>query len=192
MRNWSEHFQHTKNYAPSALLEKAIPAAPSREKALDLGAGALRDTKFLLSMGFRHVTAIDGEKAMKNYADKIPSTLLKLQIKKMEKLRLPSMRFDLINAAYSLPFIKPPHLPDLITQIISALKPKGIFCGQFFGPNDSWNTPENELTFTDRKTLKKLLSPFKILYFQEEEKDAKTSDGKPKHWHLFHVIAQKS
>lgn len=191
MRNWSGHLQQTKNYAPSSLLETAIPLAPDRQRALDLGAGALRDSKFLLSWGFRQVTAIDGEKTMRKYADKIPATLLKIQIKKMEKLRLPAHHFDLINASYSLPFISPPHLPALVKQIIAALKPNGIFCGQFFGPEDSWNIPENKLSFTDRPTLKKLLSPLKIIQFKEEQRDAKTSDGKPKHWHLFHIIARK-
>jgi SAM-dependent methyltransferase len=192
MQSWSEYFELSKNNAPSSLLETAIPLAPDREQALDLGAGSLKDSKFLLSMGFRHVTAIDGDPAIKKYADKIPATILKIQIKKLENLQLPNNRYDLINASYSLPFTKPPHLPALVEQIISALKPGGIFCGQFFGPQDSWNTPENQLSFTDSKTVKKLLSPLKIIHFQEEQLDANTIDGEAKHWHLFHIIAGKT
>ena len=142
-------------------------------------------------MGFRHVTAIDSDVAIKKYNSKIPAALLKIQIKKLEKLGLTPNHYDLINASYSLPFTKPPHLPALVEQIISALKPDGIFCGQFFGPKDSWNIPENQLSFIDRSALKKLLAPLKTIDFQEEQKDAKTIDGEAKHWHLFHVIAQK-
>lgn len=191
MQSWSEYFQLSKNYPPSNLLEVAIPAAPARDHALDLGAGSLKDSKFLLSMGFRKVTAIDQSPDIKNFADKIPSSLLKIQIKKLEKLRLPSQQFDLINASYALPFTAPPHLPALIQQIIQALKPQGMFCAQFFGPADSWNTAENQFSFTDRSTLLEFLKPLKILHLVEEQKDASTIDGQPKHWHLFHVIAQK-
>lgn len=192
MQSWSEFFELSKNNAPSSLLETAIRLAPEREHALDLGAGSLKDSKFLLSMGFRHVTAIDKEPTIKKYADKIPATTLKIQIKKLENLRLKTNHYDLINASYSLPFTKPPHLPALVGQIISALKPGGIFCGQFFGPKDSWNIPENPQSFTDRRVVKKLLSALEIIYFREERRDAKTIDGELKHWHLFHVIAKKS
>jgi len=199
MQSWSEYFELSKNNPPSSLLEKAIPFAPARARALDLGAGSLKDSKFLLSMGFTQVTAIDNDPAVKNYSDKIPASQLKVQIKPLENLRLPANHFDLINASYSLPFTKPPHLPPLVKQIINSLVPKGIFCGQFFGPNDTWNqksstsgTLQPPMSFTDHATILKLLAPLEIIQIQEVEQDSKTIDGQPKHWHLFHVIARKT
>lgn len=192
MQSWSEYFELSKNQQPGILLQTAISLAPTREYALDLGAGSLKDTKFLLSMGFQQVTAIDHDPAIKNYISQIPRSLLKIKIKKFEAIqRLPKQKFDLINASYSLPFTKPPHLNKLIKQIILALQPKGIFCGQFFGPKDSWNKIENQMSFLDRSTLNNLLAPLKIIHFEESQKDAKTIDGELKHWHLFDIIAQK-
>lgn len=193
MQSWSEYFELSKNNSPSPLLESAIPLAPGREKALDLGAGSLKDSKFLLSMGFRKVVAIDQDKLFKNYAKGFPATLLQLKVANLEELKLPKTQFDLINASYSLPFTQPPHLPEVCRQIIAALKPGGIFCGQFFGPKDGWNTPENQLTFTSQQEIEKLLSPLKIIHLEEvNNPKAKTIDGQPKHWHIFHIIAQKS
>lgn len=193
MRSWQDYFELSKNLQPSFLLEKTIPLTTKRDFALDLGAGALKDTKFMLSMGFKNVTALDQDPAFKQYAHKIPRSSLKLVVKSFEKIhRLQANHFDLINASFSLPFTPPPFLPPLIQQIKKALAPDGLFCGQFFGPEDSWNKPQNNLTFLDNKELQALLSPLKILHWEEKKFSGNTISGEKKHWHLFHIIALKN
>ncbi|MBV9154415.1 MAG: hypothetical protein JO204_21830, partial [Alphaproteobacteria bacterium] len=44
---------------PRPLLIKAAGLVSRKERALDAGAGALNATKYLLSAGFEHVTALD-------------------------------------------------------------------------------------------------------------------------------------
>ena len=193
MRSWQDYFELSKNLQPSFLLEKTIPLTSKRDFALDLGAGALKDTKFLLSMGFKHVTALDQDPAIKQYAHKIPRSSLKLVIKPFEKVhRLTANHYDLINASFSLPFTPPPFLPPLVQQIQKSLTINGLFCGQFFGPEDSWNKAKKNLTFLSPKELKTLLSPLKILYWQEKKFNGNTISGEMKHWHIFHVIAIKT
>ena len=187
---WSEHFEQTKTYPASKLLEQAYTLCPNRQHALDLGAGALRDTKFLLSTGFKKVTVIDIDPAVKKYADKIPANILKFQIKPFEKVELKRNQFDLINAQFSLPFTTPPHLPNLIDQIKSSLQPGGIFCANFFGLKDDW-AKQPEMSFTSKTKMKQLLKGLKILYLNERKFSGRTSNGQPKNWHLIEIIAQQ-
>jgi len=195
MQSWQQYFELSKHGSPSPLLEQTILLTANREQALDLGAGSLKDSKFLLSMGFRKVTAIDQSPEFKNYAKKIPRSSLSLIVRNFQDIkRLPAQKYDLINASYSLPFTPEPFLPNLVNQIIKSLRPGGFFCGQFFGPNDGWNKPKTRqnFTFVDKTTLLGLLSPLKIYHWQEREFDGKTIDGKAKHWHIFDIIIQRN
>jgi len=70
------------------------------------------------------------------------------------------------------------------------LKPGGIFVGQFFGIHDEWNTPGRPMTFLTREQAEELLRGLKIIEFTEEDVDSHVADGTPKHWHVFHIIAQ--
>jgi hypothetical protein len=63
--------------------------------------------------------------------------------------------------------------------------------GQFFGVNDEWNTPENHMTFFTREQAEDELKGLKVVEFSEEDVDSHVADGTPKHWHVFHIIAQK-
>lgn len=187
---WPEYFEKTKTYPASKLLEMAFPLCLERQEALDLGAGALRDSKFLLSAGFKKVTATDSDPAIKKYADQIPVKALSFIIKPFEKLQLPANRYDLINAQFALPFTCPPHLPELIEQIKAALKPGGIFCANFFGPKDDW-AKQPAMTFTSKTKVRQMLKGLKILLLNEKRYPAKTADGLPKNWHIIEIIAQQ-
>jgi hypothetical protein len=35
------------------------------------------------------------------------------------------------------------------------------------------------------------LAGFEVELFEEEEADSTTPRGKPKHWHIFHIVARK-
>lgn len=191
-KSWAEYFEKNKHQTPPALLEQTIKLVDNREHALDLGAGPLTGAKLMLSFGFKKVTAIDQEPSIKNYRDKIPVKQLAIRIKSFEKLKLPINTYDLISAQYSLPFTSPAHLPALIDQIKKSLKPNGYFCGQFFGPQDDWNTPTTTLCFHSRTEIKSLLKPLEIIYLKEKNHLGSTSDGQPKNWHIFEIICKNT
>ena len=44
----------------------------------------------------------------------------------------------MINARFSLPFCAAVEFPGLWGELIKSLKVGGIFCGQFFGPDDEF------------------------------------------------------
>lgn len=192
MKSWAEYFELSKNRSPNPLLENAIKLVVSREHALDLGAGSLKDSKFMLSIGFQKVTAIDAEPASRKYRCKIATKQLAIQIKAFESLKLKPNTYNFISAQYALPFTSPPHLPALIKQIQNSLKPNGIFCAQFFGIDDEWNKTEKQMTFVKRSELKTLLRPLDTIYFKEKKFIGGSIDNIAKHWHLFEVIAIKT
>ena len=47
------------------------------------------------------------------------------------------------------------------------------------------------MTFHTKEQMEKLFSDMEVILLDEEEKDDKTANGTPKHWHVFHFIAKK-
>ena len=100
--------------------------------------------------------------------------------------------YDLVNAHFALPFLAEEHFHLVFARIKQALHAGGLFVGQFFGVNDEWNTPENQMTFLTREQAEVELRGLKTLVFREEDIDSHVADGTPKHWHVFHIIAQNA
>jgi tellurite methyltransferase len=46
------------------------------------------------------------------------------------------------------------------------------------------------MTFLTREQAEELLRGMRIIEFTEEDVDSHVADGTPKHWHVFHIIAQ--
>ena len=47
------------------------------------------------------------------------------------------------------------------------------------------------MTFVSREQAQELLDGLEVEMFEEEEDDGVTPRGKPKHWHIFHIVARK-
>lgn len=64
--------------------------------------------------------------------------------------------------------------------------------GNFFGLNDSWAEIKEQMVFLSKEQVLDLFKgSFKIIEFNEIEKDGKTGLGKMKHWQIYNVIAKK-
>lgn len=186
MSKWQGYHEDTKSKPPSKLLVEALSFVENKSKALDLGAGALVDSKYLLSLGFE-VIAVDQEKFIE-----IPDDKFRFVKSLFNEYEFPNNNFDLISAQFSLPFNGKEGFNILMGKLIASLKPKGIFTGQLFGLNDEWNTPESELVFHSKNQVIELLSGMEVLKLEEVDKDGKLSNGTPKHWHIFNIIARKN
>ncbi len=95
-----------------------------------------------------------------------------------------------MNAQLALPFINPKSFDAVFEKIYNSLKTGGILTGQFFGDRDGW-TDDPNMSFTSRAEAEKILGKFKVLLFQEDEKDKETAGGEMKHWHVFSFIVEK-
>ena len=61
---------------PRPLLIRAAGLAESKDHALDAGAGALNTTRYLLSVGFKHVTALDSSPASQTVAAELHGNMV--------------------------------------------------------------------------------------------------------------------
>ena len=48
------------------------------------------------------------------------------------------------------------------------------------------------MTHMDRAAAERLFEGMRIELFEEEETESVTPRGKPKHWHIFHIVAQRA
>lgn len=190
--SWRDYVNKTKDNPPRPLLVSAMDLVLHKDNALDLGAGALIDSKYLLDQGFKHVIALDAENIAQDIFNTLSQDRLEYKISTFDNYEFPENTFDLINAQYALPFNPKATFNQMFEKLKKSLKKDGVFTGQFFGEKDSWNTSDTRLTFHTCKEAWKLLEGLEVLVFNEEEQDERPAIGDLKHWHVFHVIAKKS
>lgn len=191
--DWANFATVTKDHEHHFLVERAealVPAGEQERYALDLGCGAGRNTRFLLSRGW-HVTAVDAEPAAIAIVSEMKNENLRVVQSKFEDFEFGEARYDLVCAQFSLPFTPRDKFATVIARIKKALKLGGYFEGQFFGTRDEWNKPGSSLTFVKREEIDALLEGLTMVEIGEEDKEGCTAPGATKHWHVFHVIAKK-
>lgn len=184
-----EYYNRTRWRNPAILLVEAIDYVGGKH-ALDLGAGALRDARYLLTKGFT-VVAIDKAPVFDEEIRTIDNPRFSGVVSSFVNYDFPEQSFDMVNAQYSLPFNDPMTFLAIFEKMKASLVTGGIFVGQLFGKNDSWNNPKSKKTFHTKEDVENLLRGFDILKLVEIEKKSRTSMGEKKHWHYFDVIAKK-
>lgn len=194
--DWGSFYRITRDNPPWPLLMRAAGMAGEKGRALDLGAGGGRDTRYLLAQGFE-VTAVDAQPESVALLAALPEELKPFQ----ERLRAVESRFedfpfepggyDLINAQFTLPFMAPAGFAAVFARIKDALAPGGVFSGQFFGDRDEWNTSDTTMTFLTRAQAEAQLGGLEVVEFRDLEEDGNVADGRPKHWHVYHILARK-
>lgn len=180
----------SRNRPPSSDVVAAVEHVAQKERALDLGAGSLRNTRYLLEQGFR-VDAIDRDPLMQEVADELQTANLHTQVADFMEFDFPVDAYDLVVAHNTLPFATPGTFPDLWSRVVASLRTGGIFCGTFFGPHDTWAHTKPDMSFVTKDDVEHLLSGLEILSFREHEEDATDIQGNPKHWHYFEATARK-
>jgi len=197
---WSSYYKVVEGRPPRNTLMKALElfaagANPKAHKprrfAVDLGCGNGRDTAELLRHNWR-VLAIDGQaEAIEQLRqrDDLNRMYLEARVQKFEDLTLPP-EVDLINASFCLPFCPAEHFSELWDVIVSSLKTGGRFSGQLFGDRDSWAALSSIVTHP-RSHVDRLLQPFVVEFFEEEEHPGKTALGEDKYWHIYQIVARK-
>ncbi len=188
---WTDYYLQTKNKPPSTLLTLALGFVNKSGIALDLGSGSLYDSKFLLSMRFKKVLAVDRNSLPKEITAEMPADKFKFILSSFDEFKFPLRRFDLINAQYSLPFTPRETFNEVWNGLRRSLKVNGVFTGQFFGIKDEWNAAERNMTFHTEAEVKEMLKGMEILEFKEEDSVGELANGNIKKWHVFNIIARK-
>jgi len=171
---------------PHPIYRQLDPFLPEAGEALELGAGVGHGVLHLLERGLK-VTAIDAEpEACELLRQRAPSA--RVIEGRFEEIELPPSHYDVVVAGFSLFFLTQQELAHLWPRLLASMKPGALFAGEFLGLRDDWvrdgylGHPESE--------VREMLDRFDILYWEEAERDGKTSQGTDKHWHVYHVVAQ--
>lgn len=193
MKNSEEYYNKTKGNNPSGLLRTFFYMNFDKElkgkTAIDLGAGAGNDAKFLLEKGFK-VTCIDKEEKSK---DIIMSQItqnenLKFELQEFEKIKL--HKADLIYSCFSLHFCNPEKFNDMMNEIINNINTNGFFVGNFLGEQDGW-FGNDKMTFLLKERVLDYFKDFEIKYYAEKKYVKDAVIGGKKNWHVFEIIAMK-
>lgn len=203
--SWSAFFSAVCDRPPSCLARLAMREVVFHGNALDLGAGAMNDSRFFLgeenleTAGFAKVIAVDASSSAGQFAKAVKNVhgaRFDFIEARFGELAFPLESFDLIHSNFALPFNGPEGFDELIERIKSWLRPNGIFSCVFFGNKDEWSAHRRDLIkFTTREELDRLVQGLVVVPSQgiiEVENGAGLYNGVPKAWHYFRVIARKS
>lgn len=192
---WNEYYAATETRPPRETLLKALECVPRDGRAIDLGCGCGHDTIAMLEHGLR-VTAIDA--TQEATARTVRAAQQQHLNERLQTFTRPFERvefgtYHLINASFSLPFCAFQEFPALWGRIRAALLPGGVFSGQLFGDHDQWvkEPTHNVQVFLSRAQVDELTAGLERLHFEEFEGDGKTATGKPRYWHVFHMVLRQ-
>lgn len=189
--NWKGYAEQAKERPPYPSLAQAISLVKEKGAALDLGAGALGETRALLDAGFKRVVAIDAEPSLSERVKELGNEdRLEAIVTNFEDYNFPLEHFDLLALYYAAPFMSRESFDEMFPKLKASLKKEGVLVGNLFGERDFRNTRPDRTTLT-QKEVEALFSDMKIIKLVEDEEDAPTYDQGVQHWHVWHVIARK-
>ena len=190
-QGFGDYYDATAQRPPRKTLLAAIERFAAPGIAVDLGCGDGRDAVELLRRGWR-VVAIDAEAEaiarLLARPDLPADAALETHVARFETARWPVC--DLVNASFALPLCPPEDFPAVWQGIVDSLRPGGRFAGQLYGERDDW-AGNAGIAHHTRAAAEQLLAAFDTELFEEEESDTVTPRGKPKHWHIFHIVARR-
>jgi SAM-dependent methyltransferase len=174
---------------PNSLVVGLLENFPElkRGSALDLGAGNMRDAKYLLNSGFRRVTAIDIS------PDSLPHVRRGIEFIQgdMRNYQPETRTFDLVIACNSLFYLTKEEVRQLFVTLYQSLQPEGLFAFNVLGPDDPL-TQNPGTSFFTRHEIFNFADGF--AYFEvgycETRRTTKMPDGGTTYSHTFGVILQ--
>jgi SAM-dependent methyltransferase len=190
-KNWQESYASLRvAREPNSLVVDAFKLVPIRHRrALDIGAGALSDTRYLLQAGMT-VDAVDTDPLTRRLAAELNHPHLNAIHNDVRRITLEADAYALIVAIHVLPFVPRPDLSAVISAIVDSLTGEGILCATLFGDRDGW-AGKRPLTFLTKSEAVICFSGLLPISFSETEYDGFDAVGEPKHWHVFRFILQK-
>ncbi len=189
--SWTKYYEKTKHNPPRPLLVQAIPYMLEKGAVIDVGAGALVDSRYLLEQGFSEVTALDADDTSYNLSLDIKDDRFNFVHQSFVDYIYPENYFDLVSGQYAFSFIPKESFQEIFSAILKSVKINGILSGNFFGDKDGWNTGEDFKTYLNKVQCLELFNGWEILFFEEKERDDTTALGVPKHWHELNIIARR-
>ena len=200
--DWKEYYELIGEKGYTKNLEEAVNYCEKKDFALDIGAGNLRDTKFLLSNGFE-VTALDISPESERLAKDLNDPNLTMFAGRIGEFAFSEEHFSLVNAQGILFHIHKDRFDIVFDKIKKSLKAGGVLCADFIGEHDDWNYKDGIKYILTKEDLDKLKQDFEIKSLHDYEADESEEtrlmkavyknkpDYNAKHWHHIDIIAIK-
>jgi trans-aconitate methyltransferase len=185
---WRKFMAATIGQPPWPELVRAVDLFEAPGDALDVGAGAGRDTAYLIGRGWR-VTALDSSPSAAEALQRLAHPNLQIVVTAAQDF-VPA-NYDLVNAQFSLPFIPPDHFGTTVARFRDSVRSGGVMAATFFGKHDEWNVPGSNVNFSTQEDVEQMFKGLELIELTEVERDGNTADGAPKHWHVFHVTSRR-
>ncbi len=176
-----QEYYDTVGDKPNSLVIQAVQETPGRQEALDLGAGNLRDSKYMLSQGFIHVTAVDNNPEFRRFA----VDGIEVYVAEIEVGDITPNFFDLIVCCNTLFYIQLLSAKRIFADALNGLRPQGVFACNVLGTEDDWVLLGNQSSFTQQDILM-LCQGFEVVALEEIRYTAEH-----KNWHLWSFIVRK-
>jgi hypothetical protein len=176
---------------PNPLVVEALKQVPFRYgRALDIGAGALSDTRYLLQAGMS-VDAVDIDPFTLRLAARLKHPCLNAIHEDVRRTAIAPAVYALIVAVHVLPFLPRVDLRTTISVITDGLVEEGVLCGTLFGDRDGWVGKKSLITFVSKSEAASYFAHLLPAIFSEDEYDGIDAQDRPKHWHVFRFILRK-
>ena len=193
--DWQRYYTARPSFAPKDTLMQALAhiheQGVTTPLVVDIGAGTGVESRWLLEQG-AHVYAIEpheaGIIALQALAKEYPGQLEAIHAR-AEAAHLPSA-CHVVHAGCVFPFCAQDEVETILKHAFAALVPGGWLSTQLFGPEDSWARSGAALGHTYEQ-VHTILAQFQPLQITEQNETGADATGQPKHWHIWHILAQK-
>ena len=191
MKKWKAYYERVGEKPNSLVVETLKDFVVSRSVALDLGAGNLRDSKFILEQGFTRVIAVDASKES-----------LAFQTNNIELYIMPIQRFtpqkeslDFVSCCNTLFFLTSEQIAEVIQNVKKGLRSGGIFVCNVLGKDDGWVLDGRPVSSFTKDTLISIFQGFNIKETSEGRHTSKTLNEHgfevSKFWHQLSIVVEK-
>lgn len=185
MSKWTQYHERVAEKPNSLVVSILEKFVTGKSACIDLGAGNLRDSKFLLAQGFERVVAVDkSEESLGFISDGI-----ELHIMPIEEYEIEKDTFDFVFSCNTLFFLAPYQIALLFRKILAGLRPGGIFTCNVLGMEDQWVVTGGRVSAFTEPQIKALCKGFKILDIGDIKYIAESEH--PKFWHLWSIVVKK-
>lgn len=190
MDRWGPYRQQVSTLPNPIVVNVLSKYVTAREAALDLGAGNLRDSKFLKSTGFKRVVAVDLSPESLTFL----TEGIELEICSIETYKPKANTFNFVISCNTMFFLTPEDVASVFRNIFEGLRSRGIFACNLLGPEDDWIREGRPMCSFTKESLVSICSGFRILGMNETRDYAKTmipGGLSTKFWHQWGVAVQK-
>ncbi len=191
MGQWVGYHQMVGDRANSMVVGTLNDFVTRREACLDLGAGNLRDSKFLLWQGFSRVVAVDSSE------DSLPFATegIELHIMPIEQFVPEKDAFDFAFSANTFFFLSPTQIANALQNVLNGLRAGGIMAFNVLGKEDGWVVMGEQVSSFTEESLKALCVGFEVLGVGEGRNQAKHLNSfgilETKFWHTISIVLRK-